>query len=54
MIDKTNGKKPVESDFRRDVESILRFTIFSGMYDRIVEYICVCIYIGFAEAKITD
>ena len=45
MIDKTNDRKPVERDLRRDVELIVRFTLFSGVYDRIVEYIYVYVYI---------
>ena len=43
-IDKTNDRKPVERDLTRDVESIVRFAIFSGMYDRIVESIDVYVY----------
>jgi len=39
LIDKTNDRKPVERDLKRDVESIVRFDIFLGMFDKIVEYI---------------
>jgi len=43
LIDKTNDRKPVERDLRRDVELIVRFTLFSGMYD--IELLNIYVYV---------